>query len=65
MQSRKKLHNRLICHDSGHWQPPRNYKNPKCIRKQCSRPRQIPYGRIISQVPKIKDKNYKIDPTFI
>ena len=50
MQSRKKLHNRLICHDSGHWQPPRNYKNPKCIRKQCQRPRPIPYGRIITQV---------------
>ena len=50
MQSRKKVHSRLICHDSGHWQPPRNYRNPKCIRKQCARPRTIPYGRIISQV---------------
>ena len=28
----------------------KNDQNPKCTRKQCARPRTIPYGRIISQV---------------
>jgi len=64
MQSRKKVHSRLICHDSGHWQPPRNYRNPKCIRKQCARPRTIPYGRIISQ-PMASDYNSTLEVVCI
>ena len=50
LQSRNKLHNRLICRDTGHWAPPRGYKNPKCIRIQCPPPKASPFGRIVSQV---------------
>lgn len=46
----KKIHNRLICHDLGHWMPPRGHRNPKCIPLQCDLPRGNPFGRIISRV---------------
>ena len=46
----QKVHDRLVCLDSGHWAPPRGYKNPKCVPIICHKLELIPFGRIITYV---------------
>ena len=47
---RNRIPDTFVCHDNGHWAPPRGYTTPKCVKTMCLQPQGNSFGKIISTV---------------